>query len=52
MKELIKQILSKWGCHHDWEVHNQMKVESDLGGYYWRETLICNKCGKIKRIKL
>jgi len=22
MKELIKRILSKWGCHHRWEVHN------------------------------
>jgi len=55
MKELIKRILSKWGCHHRWEVHNEVNVwskKTDSMPVRSRQTLICTECGKIKRINL
>ena len=55
MIELIKQILAKWGCMHQWQVHDESRVfhdEKDKKPYAIRHTLICTKCGKIKQIKL
>lgn len=55
MIELIKQILAKWGCMHQWQVHDESRVfhdDKDTKPYAIRHTLICTKCGKIKQIKL
>ena len=55
MIELIKQILAKWSCMHQWEVHNATNIwhdNKDPRPYAIRHTLICTKCGKIKQIKL
>lgn len=54
MKKLILQLLQKWACCHEWEVHKL--VQSYLEGHSRPaeivEVLICKKCGKIKKIKL
>lgn len=58
MWDLIKQWLAKKACYHDWEVHSTKEVYDDFllfrSDYpaYINQTLICKKCGKIKRIKL
>lgn len=51
---LIK-LFEKWACCHDWESHNKTDVyasETSKMPYKTKETLICKKCGKIKRIVL
>lgn len=53
-KALIK-LVEKWACCHRWETHFKTKVyekSSDTKPYEIEETLICSKCGKIKKIKL
>lgn len=52
MRNVIKQILEKFACKHDWYVHEETHVMTDWGESYYRQTLICRKCGKIKSIKL
>lgn len=55
MKKLILQWLDKLACHHDWMVHREVHVymdETDAEPYKTKQTLICKKCGKIKRIRL
>lgn len=53
-KVLIK-LVEKLACCHEWKTHRRM---SSYGGVYDKlpikveETLICQKCGKIKKIKL
>ena len=52
---LIKQLLQKWSCNHIWEQHCLNKVykyPSDSVPTAVHETLICTKCGKIKKIVL
>jgi len=56
MIELIKQILAKWGCMHQWKTYHKTNVydwarNSDLPNRI-EVTLICTKCGKIKKIEL
>jgi len=56
MIELIKQLLAKWGCMHQWKPYHRTKI------YDWasnneipnkiEETWVCIKCGKIKKIEL
>ena len=55
MWELLKSILSKWGCKHQWELYQRMNMLPSSGGglpHTITDTLICQECGKIKRIKL
>ena len=52
---MIKQILQKLSCLHKWKSHNRTKVydpECRDTPYEIKETLICQTCGKIKKIKL
>lgn len=60
MIELIKQILKKWGCMHNWDVYQTIKiyasikisrVENEIPTGV-TQTLLCKKCGKFKKIKL
>lgn len=49
----IKDFLSKLSCHHEWYVHDQTKTyerEWSKKPYKIEQTLICKKCGKIKKI--
>lgn len=58
MKQAFKALLEKWACMHQWKVHNSATIyghlddpENDLP-IRRKETLICEKCGKIKKITL
>ena len=55
MWKLICNILEKWGCMHYWEKYNTTNVfiesHKDIP-HKIIDTLICNKCGKIKKIEL
>lgn len=51
----IKQLFEKWACKHTWAIHNKTDIWSSPKGLYpiqARQTLICTKCGKIKKIVL
>ena len=55
MKQALIKLLEKWACCHDWESHNKTDVYASATSkmpYKTKETLICKKCGKIKRIIL
>lgn len=54
MIKLIKAWLAKKACMHKWITH--FRIESYRDGdklpFQRRQTLICSKCGKIKKIIL
>lgn len=55
MKKLILQWFEKIACHHEWMMHKEVEVyasEKDELPVKTKQTLICKKCGKIKRITL
>lgn len=57
MKELIKNLLKKWSCFHKWELHKEVKTYDPVFNSGNRpvaihQTLICNVCGKIKKISV
>lgn len=47
MWETIKRILLKKACFHDWEL-----VKEERFGARYHYIYICQKCGKIKVIKI
>ena len=51
----LADLLSKASCHHEWYVHDETKTfegpTSSLP-YKITQTLICKKCGKIKKIEI
>ncbi len=52
--ELILALFRKWSCAHEWEFYYETN-EWGLKGKYPTEihhTMICKKCGKIKRINV
>lgn len=51
MKELIKQLLTKWCCHHEWELWKELTVRGDFGECYPVYHFVCKKCGKFKKVK-
>ena len=51
MKEAIINFINKWGCHHDWELVRETRVETDFGGSYDSLIFVCKKCGKFKKLK-
>ena len=55
MWEALIKLVEKWACCHEWETYQITKTYDD--DYDKRpskieHTLICQKCGKIKKIKL
>lgn len=56
---ILKQLLEKWACKHKWKVHyngavyntNDSPSKGDLP-IRREQTLICESCGKIKKITL
>lgn len=54
MKEFILGLLDKWSCKHTWDLHRRVNTfwEKDKVPYKIKDTLICTKCGKIKKIVL
>lgn len=51
MKELIKELLRKWSCYHDWEFITEVEVHNNFGGYHHIFHFVCKKCGKFKKVK-
>lgn len=55
---MFKQLLEKLLCKHNWKVHCTIDVYKNNNGviskdpYKTKQTLICKKCGKIKKIEL
>ena len=55
MKDIIKKLLEKWSCKHDWELFKHIKVYDEFSNDIpcgHKYIFICKKCGKIKRIKI
>ncbi len=58
MKKEIEKLLEKWACGHQWKFYAEMDlfVKGDNRAIpipiQIRHTLICKKCGKIKKIVL
>lgn len=42
-----------WGiCEHHWERLTEITVEGEFGGVWYKYVLQCNKCGKIKSVRI
>ena len=55
MWQVLIKLVEKWAYFHEWKLYNRTEVYGrtfDLKPYETKDTLICEKCGKIKRIKL
>lgn len=53
-KALIK-LVEKWACCHEWKLHRKVstyEADEDKRPVKVVETLICTKCGKIKKVRL
>lgn len=54
MRQAIINLINKWACMHKYKLHKEMSIHAK--GYErpveMRHTLICEKCGKIKKIRL
>lgn len=48
---LYAQDFDKWLCCHKWTTYKTISVSTDMGGSYYVYILICEKCGKIKKVK-
>ena len=51
----LKNYLDKISCHHQWEVHeqvNRFQFDESTMPVEVRQTLICKRCGKIKKITI
>lgn len=61
---MLKSLLEKWACKHQWEIWSTNKVPAVTPAGQWAfyqndmdipmttyQTLVC-KCGKLKKIKL
>lgn len=47
MWKIIKDILAKKACCHDWKL-----VKEEQCGYHFHYIYICQKCGEIKQINV
>ena len=53
MKEIIKQILEKWACKHQWsekDTYTQVADDGTKTGYV--NIYHCIICGKFKEVKI
>lgn len=52
MRELILAILQKWACKHKWKNHRETATycDDDERPTKIQQTLICQECGKIKKV--
>lgn len=55
MWQALIKLVEKWACRHCWKIHHTVDVyvsSFDKMPYKTKRTLICSKCGKIKKITL
>ena len=51
MIDLIKKILEKWGCRHQWERWKDFETEARYTDKTTYHVIVhCPKCGAIRRI--
>lgn len=50
MKTFINNILQKLSCLHKWKEYERWSINTD-GGRYISILFICEKCGKMKKVK-
>ena len=53
MWKAIVMLITKWGCHHQWECEHTMQVFAHSDDPMPRKTVgtyICKKCGKFNQI--
>jgi hypothetical protein len=53
--EILLELLAKWSCHHEWKGYFRKSLfgkPNDKRPCAIEETLICTKCGKIKKVEL
>ena len=48
---VVKNLLDKWACKHEWEHWHTANVSDDMGGRYTVFHFVCKKCGKFKKVK-
>lgn len=48
---IVKNLLEKWSCKHEWQPWNTVNVRDDFGGRYTVYHFVCKKCGKFKKVK-
>ena len=49
----LKAIFEKWECKHKWHIYASHSIGKDIKNpEIVVDTLICKKCGKIKKITL
>lgn len=55
MWQALIKLVEKMACGHSWEEYYTTKVyksDYDKRPYHINQTLICSKCGKIKKVKV
>lgn len=56
MKQALINLINKWACSHEWNMHRRSSSyeynDSTRLPVEIIETLVCEKCGKIKQIKV
>ena len=50
MWEIIKNILTKKACFHEWKLVKEDRI--GITHYHYHYIYICQKCGKIKVIEI
>jgi len=54
-KALIR-LVEKWGCHHQWDTFRETSIykdgDTDSTPIRIELTMICEECGKIKKIEV
>lgn len=52
--QIFKIWLEKFACHHQWYLHHECDVYNSSGKSRigFEQTLICKRCGKIKKLML
>ena len=52
MWEILKQMLSKLACMHDWKLEKAIRwYNDDNEPVAYTHIYICKKCGKFKKIE-
>lgn len=51
MREIIKNILTKKACFHEWKLVKEDRIGIHYH-YHYHYIYICQKCGKIKVIEI
>ena len=55
MKELLRTIINKKFCCHDWELVEEVSTYSKAGDklpYKRTRVYVCKKCGKFKQLTI